>query len=196
MSTAINPGSIVATLPDKPPAELKSMPMPRADSLLFLYRIARALMAVGIFLRLARYLANRSLWLDEVLLTRNILDRSFAGLLQPLDLNQGAPVGFLMLQKLAVTLLGPSEFALRLVPLIAGLAAVPLFWFLARRMLDLPIAVFALALFTVCEPLIYYSSEAKQYALDVTLALAILLAAARLLENQNTRRLLMFVIVG
>jgi hypothetical protein len=131
------------------------------------------------------------------LLARNILDRSFAGLLQPLGLNQGAPVGFLMLQKLAVTALGASEYALRLVPLLAGLISVPLFWRLSRRLLDLPVAVFALALFVVCEPLIYYSSEAKQYGVDVTATLAILLAAARIFDHHHSaRRLLTFLAVG
>src|SRR4051812_18126770 len=196
MSTAVNPASIAAALPNQSQADLGALQMPRPSSLVFLYRIAKGLIALGIVLRLARYLANRSLWLDEVLLARNILDRSFAGLLEPLGLNQGAPIGFLMLQKLAVMLLGPSEFALRLAPLLAGVASVPLFWWLARRMLDLPIAIFALALFSVCEPLIYYSSEAKQYGLDVTLALAILLAGTRIFEHHHCpRRLLTFLFI-
>lgn len=197
MSTITTPTASAPTLANIDQAELSLRPLPRPASLVLLYRIARGLIALGILLRVARYLANRSLWLDEVLLARNILERSFAGLLQPLGLNQGAPVGFLMLQKLAVTFLGGSEYALRLLPLLAGVASVPLFWLLARRLLDLPIALFALALFVVNEPLIYYSSEAKQYGLDVTVALIILLAAARVLEHHHSaRRLLMFLMVG
>src|SRR5881392_4485369 len=102
MSTAINPAAIATALPNQSQVDLGALQMPRPGSLVFLYRIAKALIALGIVLRLARYLANRSLWLDEVLLARNILDRSFTGLLAPLDLNQAAPIGFLMLQKLAV----------------------------------------------------------------------------------------------
>jgi hypothetical protein len=84
-----------------------------------------------------------------------------------------------------------------MVPLLAGLISVPLFWRLSRRLLDLPVAVFALALFAVCDPLIYYSSEAKQYGLDVTVTLAILLAAARIFDHHHSaRRLLTFLAVG
>ena len=197
MSSALSPTIVVEQAPQTAPADLGSRAIGQTQSLLLLYRLARGLLFIGIFLRLARYMADRSLWLDEVLLARNILERSFSGLLTPLSLNQGAPVGFLMLQKLSVTLLGGSEYALRLVPLLAGIISVPLFWRLARRMLDLPIAVFALALFCVCEPLIYYSSVAKQYRVDVTVALAILLAAARLMDHHHSaKRLLTFLMVG
>jgi hypothetical protein len=156
-----------------------------------------AIVAVGAVLRIARYVANRSLWLDEVVLTENILERSFAGLLQPLEYDQGAPIGFLMLHKLSVTLFGSSEYALRLVPLIAGLASLPLFWLIARRLMGVRVALFATALFAVCEPLIYYSSEAKQYGLDVAVTLAVVLSGMRVMEAAARRsRLIEFAIVG
>ena len=162
-----------------------------------LERLAWLILAAGAMLRIARYAANRSLWLDEVLLATNILSRSFRGLLAPLDNDQGAPVGFLMLEKLAVTLVGGSEYGLRLVPLIAGLISLPLFWFIAKRLLDLRIAVLATALFAVCEPLIYYASEAKQYGVDVAVTLAIVLAALRVMdEPARTSRLIAFAVVG
>lgn len=154
------------------------------------------IMTVGAVLRVARYWANRSLWLDEVLLSTNILNRSFAGLLRPLDQDQAAPVGFLLLQKLAVTLLGTSEYALRIVPLLAGVVALPLFYGVARRVLDKWGAVLALALFAVCEPLIYFSSEAKQYGVDVAVALGILLAGLRAAESRSVGRKIVLGCVG
>src|SRR6266566_3686397 len=129
MTVAINTNTTAPSRPDAVPADLGLQSAPRPAALTWLYAVARALIAFGFLLRIARYLANRSLWLDEVLLARNILDRSFFGLLAPLDLNQGAPVGFLMLQKLAVSALGGSEYALRFVPLLAGIISLPLFWF-------------------------------------------------------------------
>ena len=56
----------------------------------------------GTLLRLTQYLSNRSLWLDEANLALNIVNRSFLQLLKPLDNNQGAPIGFLMLERSAV----------------------------------------------------------------------------------------------
>jgi len=69
----------------------------------------------------------------------NLINRSFAGLWQPLDWQQGAPVGFLMLQKSAITLLGTSEFAMRLIPLLAGISSLVLFFFLATKVGRLPV---------------------------------------------------------
>ena len=62
---------------------------------------ALVVVAVGIALRLWQYLADASLWVDEAALARNIVDRSPAGLLAPLDYGQAAPWGFLLIEKLA-----------------------------------------------------------------------------------------------
>jgi len=134
---------------------------------------------VGAGLRIRAYLANRSLWLDEAMLAINVLRRSFVELLQPLDHHQAAPVGFLWLEKTATICFGPGEMALRLVPLVASLASLPLFLMLARRMLDARGAVIAIGLFAIAQPLVYFASEAKQYSLDVFFAIAILLSAVR-----------------
>ncbi len=148
-------------------------------------------------MRLQQFLFRRSLWLDEMSLSLNIVTRGFAGLTRPLALNQGAPIGFLMLQRASVSLFGTSEYALRLVPLIAGLAALPLFYLLARRLLSAWAAAVAMALFSICGPVIYYSAEAKQYSLDVLVALLVLLASVRLLDEPITlRRALQWAAVG
>jgi hypothetical protein len=120
------------------------------------------------------------LWLDEVFLALNILDRRFAELLQPLDDVQAAPIGFLFAERLAVNLFGSSEYALRLVPLLCGIASVFLFWRLARQLLPPVGVVVSLAIFAVSRQLIYFSAEVKQYSLDVTAALFLWWAFARL----------------
>src|SRR5512144_903664 len=107
------------------------------------------LILAGIGVRLVPMLANRSLWLDEAMLALNIVTRPLADLLRPLDYAQGAPLGFLLLEKLSVTLFGPNEPALRLVPLLAALGALPLFHHLACRCLPRREALIALALFAV-----------------------------------------------
>jgi predicted membrane-bound mannosyltransferase len=77
------------------------------------------LLFIGIILRIWQYAANRSLWLDEAALALNIVNRSFIGLLLPLDNNQQAPLGFLIIQKAFTIVLGNSEYSLRLFPLLA-----------------------------------------------------------------------------
>ena len=137
-----------------------------------------AAIAVGAGLRLYFYLLNRSLWFDEALLALNLSGRSFAELLQPLDYNQSAPLGFLLLQKTLISLLGNRDYWLRLIPLLAGLSSLPLFYLTARRFLRPAAVQVVLWLFALSPPLIYYSSECKQYSSDVLIALLLIWLAA------------------
>lgn len=161
-------------------------------------RLSWAIVAVGIVLRLIRYFANRSLWLDESFLAESLLTYSFKQLAtEPLANWQAAPVGFLWLEKLAVVLLGTGEYALRLVPLIASVISVPLFRALARRYLPAAGALLALTLFATVEPLVYYGSEVKQYGVDVTMTLAVPLAASYVSERHDGHwRITRLAIVG
>ncbi len=140
-------------------------------------RIIPAFVILGVALRLRVFLANHSLRHDEAELSLNILGRTFAELLRPLDRVQGAPLGFLWAEKAAATLLGPGEMSLRLVPLLASLAALPLFVLVARRLLDPVAAVVAIGLFAISERPIYYGAETKQYSSDLAIGLAILAMA-------------------
>jgi hypothetical protein len=154
-------------------------------------------LAAGAVLRLLQYGVNRALWLDEALLSLNVLRRGTGELLaRPLDYGQTAPAGFLLLQKAAVTLLGTGEYALRLVPLAAGLAA--LFWFprVARRYVTRPALPLAVALFALAPFLVYYSSEAKQYSLDVLASVALLACAMAVHHRASRRTLMVFAAVG
>jgi len=139
-------------------------------------------LTLGVVLRIRQYLFNRSLWLDESMLSLNIIRRSAAELHKPLDYAQAAPVGYLWLEKLAVHYFGTGELALRLVPLCCGIASVALFVVVARKFLPPSAAAIAVGLFSVSEPLIYYSSEVKQYSSDVAFALILCLAAIALFE--------------
>src|ERR1700730_1079621 len=135
------------------------------------------IIVLGALLRLTQYLSNRSLWLDEANLALNIVSRSFLQLLKPLDNNQGAPIGFLMLERSAVQLFGPGEYALRLFPFLCGLISLLLFHRLARQSVTPKAVPIALGLVATSAPLIYYSSEVKQYSGDVAVALLLSSAA-------------------
>jgi len=147
------------------------------------YSVALLLVA-GAALRAAPFVLDRSLWLDEAKLALNVLDRPVPDLLRPLDYGQAAPAGFLLLEKLAVTALGEGERALRLVPLLAGLASLWLFHALVRRWLSPAGALLGLALFALSQPLVYYATEVKPYSTDVLVALALLGAAGRVLDSR------------
>ena len=137
-----------------------------------------ALILLGAALRLWQWGAEGSLWLDEIVLTRNIEARSMSELLtHPLAFDQVAPLGFLAAVKLSTMAFGVTERALWLVPLLAGLAALFLFRRLAERALQGVAVPLALALFVLSVSMIRYSAEVKQYGIDATMAVALTLLA-------------------
>ena len=147
--------------------------------------IAWSLLILGSLLRLRQYQINRSLWLDEAMLSLNIRDRSFLGLLKPLDYDQGAPIGFLLVEKISVSLFGNNEYALRLFPLLAGLVGMWLFYLLLQRTVSSKIAQLgALGLFVFHPNLISFSAEAKQYSIDVFFSTLLLFFSVPLFSKQ------------
>lgn len=152
------------------------------------------LFLIGIGLRLRQYLTGRSLWIDEAMLALNIVNRDMTGLLHPLDYDQGAPLGFLFVEKIFNLLFGRNEYALRLFPLLIGVFSLGLFYLLLKRLLHNSVALFAaFALFALNPRLIYYSSEVKQYILDVFMTVALVLVAAPLLEMRAQKRDFIFL---
>jgi 4-amino-4-deoxy-L-arabinose transferase-like glycosyltransferase len=129
------------------------------------------MIALGGLLRLVAFLYNRSLFLDEAYLASSVIQRNYFGLLQPLDFSQGAPVGFLWMAKTCVYLFGPAEYSLRLVSLLAGLAAIVLFYFTLKDVFADPRPYIGTAFFATIPLLIYYSIEFKPYMLDGFLTL-------------------------
>jgi hypothetical protein len=161
-------------------------------------RLATFLVLIGVGLRLWAYAGNPSLALDEILLSRNILGLTSHELAtQPLKLDQVAPRGFLLVERAAITALGRNELALRLSPFLCGVAGVVLFRRVAERSLDGVAAPLALALFAIGVPFIKYGAEVKQYSLDATATILLLLLALDLRRtNIFTRRLVLIGAVG
>ena len=142
------------------------------------------LCTLGAALRLWQYGAGASLWADEANLALNIVERPVARLLGPLDFRQVAPPGWLLLEKLAVLIFGEGEHALRLIPLLGSLAALPLGWHVARRLLPPGLGPpLALGLLATGIPFIFYAAQAKPYSTDV--AVALLLVALALAVHQH-----------
>lgn len=146
------------------------------------------LLLIGALLRIRQYLTGRSLWVDEAMLALNVVNRGFAGMFQPLDYDQGAPIGFLGVEKLFHIILGKNEFALRLFPLLVGLLSLGLFYLLLRRTTNGAGLLTALALFAFNPRLVYYSSEVKQYIVDAAVTIALLLIAAPLFDPSPRKK--------
>ena len=139
-------------------------------------------------LRLWQYLANSSLWIDEAALARNIIDRPAMALLAGLEDAQVAPPAFLLVEKAVVAVAGGSEFALRFFPLSCGLLALVLFARLAKDLLERWAVPFAVGLFALGTPLVYFPSQVKQYSTDTAAALVVLTAAVGFAREPSNKK--------
>jgi hypothetical protein len=178
------------------PLELIAASRAIANSVVESAYLPWVIVGIGLVLRVGRYLHERSLWLDESQLALNVMSRSYSHLVGALDFDQGAPVGFLMLEKLAISIFGDGERAFRLFPLLAGLASVFVFWRVASRFLDRASALLALAFFAVLVPLTFYSAETKPYSFDVLMALVVLWLFDLAVSSDRRGAWVAFAVVG
>jgi hypothetical protein len=139
----------------------------------FLKYLPWTILALGAVLRVAQFLYNRSVTEGEAALALNIINRSYAGLLRPLDLVQAAPYGFLIIQKFMLSIFGSNDYSLRIFPQLCGLISLLIFWAASKKILSGACFMIGLLLFSVSEYLIYFASELKQYSTDVTVGLII-----------------------
>ena len=145
-------------------------------------RLAWAVAGVGVLLRLVVWGQARSVYLDEVNLLRNFVERDYAGLFQPLSYEQYAPPLFSVLMKAVVQAFGTGELAIRLVPLLAGCAMLLLFRGLALRWLPPLWAVLAVAFLAFGSLFIDYATICKQYSTDGLAAVGLVVLATRQLR--------------
>jgi len=143
----------------------------------------------GIILRASKYLPAWSMRGDELAITLNLINRSAVELAtKPLDYEQAAPFGFLLLTKALMTIFGRSEYILRLSAFISGCVSLILMQSLLTKTGGKYGNLFALAAFAFGNYLIYYSAELKQYSIDVLLCLVLLLVFYRHLSKETTAK--------
>lgn len=140
-----------------------------------LERIQYLIIALSCLFLAIQYFFNRAFWLDESAIALNILNRDFAGLLKPLDYGQLTPVLFLWFSKLGAILLPNTELGLRLFPLLCFIASLFIFKNISAKILQSKGSqLICLALFAFNLSYLYFSSEFKQYIVDVFVTLLII----------------------
>lgn len=154
-------------------------------------------LAAGVALRITRFAQDRSLWFDELTVALRLRHASALELLWPRDIATEiyrvdrdmapAPVGFLWCVQALTSLVGDAEWALRLVPLAASLAALGLFAARLAPWLEPRGRALALALFALSPLQTLFAAELKPYTLDV-LASVLLLDAFDLAMREPARR--------
>ena len=135
---------------------------------------------IGVLLRLKIYIQNRSLFIDEASLARNIAERSYGGFFSSLSYQQYAPPLFLVKTKMVTEAFGNYEWALRLIPLLAGLWSMWLLWLMLKEWVKSPVVrVYGLSMFCLAFITIRYGTDFKQYSSDGFLALLFLWLATK-----------------
>lgn len=161
-------------------------------------RLLSGLVAVGVALRLWQYFAGASLVLGEIALARNLTERSFVRLLaEPLSFDQNAAYGYLLILKATISTFGTGELAMRLVPALAGMAALALFVRLARQVIAGPPLLVAVAVFALGVPFLVYTGQIKPYGtMEVAVSLAYSLLALDWLASKPDRRAIIRTGIG
>jgi mannosyltransferase len=125
----------------------------------------------------------QSYWNDEGN-SRVMAGKSVGGILQSAAADIHPP-GYYLALKLWRGLVGETEFGLRSFSALTGLVLVALLFRLGREYLDPPAAVAAALLGAINPFLIYYSQEARMYALLATLSAASFLLFSKWLKSSR-----------
>ncbi len=128
---------------------------------------------LGLLWRTVRYALAFPLWGDEAYVAVNILTRDLAGLSQPLEFFQIVPPGFLWVEWFVVHGLGSGERALRLVPYLAGVTSLLLFWRFCREVSTRRATLVAVAVLAASFYPVRHANEVKPYATDLLISLAL-----------------------
>jgi hypothetical protein len=150
-------------------------------------------LVLGFGWRLLRYGLQFPIWGDEAYLCLNFLGQTHLGLLDGLKYAQVAPLLFLWGELTIFQWLGGSELAVRLLPAVAGLLALPLFWRLSRLVLQPPARMLALGLLAVSYYPVRHACEVRPYSLDLLVSIGLMVLA--LAWIQQPRRLGLLVLL-
>ncbi|HEX4957531.1 MAG TPA: glycosyltransferase family 39 protein, partial [Lacibacter sp.] len=149
-------------------------------------------------LRTIHYAGTSSMWYDELTCALNVTEKSYYQLLtQPLDFNQVASIGFLLITKLSVSIFGEHDFAFRLWPWLCTVTSVYFFYQIARNFLKDTALLAAFILFAFSASGWFYAGQAKQYAGDIASSLFLIWATLQFYSHKiNLSKTLLLSIGG
>lgn len=130
-------------------------------------------------------LGYKSLWLDEAVIWQ-IANNPLAEAIAQNAVRNSAPPLFITLLK-GVLLLGDSEFIMRLLPALSGIAAVPAMYGLARQFMERVPAYFTTALVAVTITMVNFSQQLREYSLTVLWTILLLWAFYQFLRFPTWR---------
>jgi len=130
----------------------------------------------------------QSLWYDESV-TAQLMASQLGGMFHALPDSESTPPLYYVLAWLWTQLFGTGEAGLRSLSALLGTATVPIVWALGRRLGGDRAALIAAALAAVNPMLVWFSQEARSYALLTLLGALSALLWLRALEQPRSGRL-------
>src|SRR5437764_4829087 len=147
--------------------------------------IVLALTVLAAALRFAT-LGQQSLWLDESYAIEDV-SRSFGAMLDWVRAKEGSPPLYFVLAWGWAKLFGTGAIGLRTLSALAGTATVPLVYAAGAALASRRAGVAAAALTAVSPLMVWYSQDARPYALLVAFGAASLWCAARAASGGKPR---------
>jgi hypothetical protein len=134
-----------------------------------------------------------SIWTDEAWVANSILAPSWKEMFYYPRWLQSSPSLFLALDRLLTKVFGPSEPALRLLPLIAGLLAIPVLAIALRRLFSPAAALLGTSLIIVNVWAAKYPQQVKQYGSDLLASALLCLLITRYCQRPDRRNFALLV---
>jgi len=151
------------------------------------------LLAAG--LRLST-LGLQSFWYDEAFTPVHVLHGSLAATLRAMVHTENTPPLWYVIEWVDARVLGTGEVALRLPSALAGVATVPVAWAIGGELAGRRAALVAAALVAVNPLFVWYSQEARAYALFVLMAALAMLCFLRAEREPTRARMVAFALSG
>jgi 4-amino-4-deoxy-L-arabinose transferase-like glycosyltransferase len=148
----------------------------------------------GALLRFAT-LGGQSYWLDEAA-TVNLLHKGFGDMLSAVSAGESTPPLYYIVAWVGAKAFGTGEAGLRSLSALFGTATIPLAYALGRQVAGRRTGLVAAALCAFNPLLVWYSQEARSYALMVFLSGLTLLALMKALEDPRGRRFALWALAS
>lgn len=140
-------------------------------------------------------LAVQNYWPDEAI-SAALVGMDFGQMVEAIADIESTPPLYYSIAWVWAKLFGNGEFALRSISAAIGTATVPLAYLAARRFVSGRAAVFVAALVAVSPALVWYSQEARSYALLVLLSALSLLFVGQALASRQRGALALWALTG